>query len=191
MAPWELPEFLKEKVERGRRCWLNGRSTEATPTCRQSEEKIAKEAFIQDMELTVALHRTFLNEDGQPRLQGVPERELYQGIVIFQRGMLFKLMAPVYIGILDSLCLNALAHAVTTLVSTARSDALTLLGRLGSVAVILAKGKLGCAAATYAPIALSLEWSSCRAAVGSWSGTCVSIALTRCCQPRICTACFC
>lgn len=103
MAPWELPEFLKERVERGRRLLAEREEYRGSADL---------QAFIQGMDLTVLLYRTFIGEDGQAR-HGLSERQRQQATVTFLRGMMLQLELPTFFAHLEGSCCQAVYTSVS------------------------------------------------------------------------------
>ncbi|KAL4440322.1 hypothetical protein ABPG75_003323 [Micractinium tetrahymenae] len=68
MPPWQLEEFTRERVERARLLL-------AEPGEQQGSADLQR--YVKSMDWVVALHRTFISEDGEAR-RGVSERERLQ-----------------------------------------------------------------------------------------------------------------
>lgn len=155
MAPWELPEFLKERVERGRRLLAEREEYRGSADL---------QAFIQGMDLTVLLYRTFIGEDGQAR-HGLSERQRQQATVTFLRGMMLQLELPTFFAHLEGSCCQAVYTSIISAQRTATTEGLALLGKLGIVAFRIVGGSSGSSIGTQeAAAVLSMEWGSCRAA---------------------------
>ncbi|KAL4437294.1 hypothetical protein ABPG75_004433 [Micractinium tetrahymenae] len=82
--PWQLDEFLAERLERGRRL-LAG--SEAHRGCADLRH------FIADKDGTVELHRMLLDDACQPR-QGLSEHEKQQVVACFLRCKLHAWLSP-------------------------------------------------------------------------------------------------
>ncbi|KAL4440321.1 hypothetical protein ABPG75_003322 [Micractinium tetrahymenae] len=98
MAPWQLEEFTRERVERARRLL-------AEPGEQRGSADLQR--FVRSMELVVALHSAFLDENGEAR-QGLSEREQLQGMATFLCYMSAQLESAGVAYVVDPSCDKAL-----------------------------------------------------------------------------------
>ncbi|KAL4434254.1 hypothetical protein ABPG75_000695 [Micractinium tetrahymenae] len=105
MAPWQLPEFLAERVQHGRRL------LEGSEEYRGGADL---QAFMEQMDQTVALHRLFLDDQGQAR-QGLSDSKKEQDLVLFLLSIKRALQSPCVSCTMDPACTAAVVDAAMQL----------------------------------------------------------------------------